>query len=289
MVVYGHRIVMDTQTPDGPADKVIRVGERREIDPSGYPVSLVYQNNQDRQISLVTDREFSNPESGQMWIFHVEDVVSFQWETGSDEIGYRKLALVTDDIFRFWLYHVVLPIYFSITQTYKFLHAGAVEIDGDPVLFMAPSFGGKSTLTDYFIRRGHPLITDDKMATFERGGDYFSVPSHPFHRPFRTVEVLGYRCDNAATEAKPIGAIYILEKSEPDADITIRRLKGIEKFSRLHEGGEMNFSFFSAGYVRYLAALSGRVPVCAITVPHDLERLTQVYDAIVEYTRTLKG
>jgi hypothetical protein len=154
---------------------------------------------------------------------------------------------------------------------------------------MAPSFGGKSTLTDYFIQRGHPLITDDKMATYEKDGMYYAVPSHPYHRPFRTVEVLGHLCENPATQVRPIHAIYILEKSEPDASCTIRRLKGVEKFARLHEGGEMNFSFFTPKYVSYLAGLANKVNVFSVTVPHDLQRLEEVYQIIKEHSETLQG
>ncbi|MDP3302318.1 MAG: hypothetical protein Q8S36_10175 [Sulfuricurvum sp.] len=254
------------------------------INCASFPVTLIYQNNQDRNVTLATDREFTVPSDNQRWIFTVENVISFAWETQSGKISYRFLAEATEDIFRFWLYHIVLPIYFSIGQVYKFLHTGAVEIADKSVLFMAPSHGGKSTLTDYFLQRGHPLITDDKMATFEKEGEYYAVPSHPYHRPFRTVEVLGHLCENPATQIRPIHAIYILEKSEPEAQIVIRRLKGIEKFSRLHEGGEMNFSFFTPQYVTYLAGLANRVNVYEITVPHDMERLEEVYQTIKEHT-----
>jgi len=254
------------------------------IELTSFPNTYIYQNNQDRNVTLATDRDFQHPVPNQHWIFNVENVISFAWETQSGKISYRFLAEATEDIFRFWLYHIVLPIYFSIGQVYKFLHAGAVEIADKSVMFMAPSHGGKSTLTDYFLQRGHPLITDDKMATFEKDGEYYAVPSHPYHRPFRTVEVLGHLCENPATQIRPIHAIYILEKSEPEAQIEIRRLKGIEKFSRLHEGGEMNFSFFTPQYVTYLAGLANRVNVYAITVPHDMERLEEVYQTIKEHT-----
>jgi hypothetical protein len=94
-------------------------------------------------------------------------------------------------------------------------------------------------------------------------------------------------CDNAATQINPIHAIYILEKSEPDAQCIIRPLKGIEKFSRLHEGGEMNFSFFTPQYVSYLAGLANKVAVFNVTVPHDLERLEEVYQIIKNHTNSL--
>lgn len=273
---------LDALAPAG--ERELQIVRDESFEYLSYPISLVYQNNQDRQISLLTDRHFKTPEPDQIWVFNVENVISFIWKTDEKQIRYRFHELATEDIFQFWLYHVVLPIYFSIAQTYRFLHAGAVEIEGKPVLFMAPSHGGKSTLTDYFLQKGHPLITDDKMATYEHEGNYYAVPSHPYHRPFRTVEVLGHLCRNAATEVKPIHAIYILAKDEPDAQCTIRPLKGVEKFSRLHEGGEMNFSFFTPQYVSYLAALANKVPVFSITVPHDLERLEEVYQIIKNHS-----
>lgn len=266
------------------ASGTLVIKEEEGIDPLAFPVILIYQNNQDRNVTLATDRHFDTPTADQEWIFTVENVISFAWKTQGGEIAYRFLEEASEDLFRFWLYHIALPIYFSIAQIYKFLHAGAIEIEAKTVLFMAPSFGGKSTLTDYFLQKGHPLVTDDKMATFERDGVYYAVPSHPYHRPFRTVEVLGHECANLASQVRPIHAIYILEKSDPTEDIVIRPLKGIEKFSRLHEGGEMNFSFFTPQYVTYLAGLANRVPVYAIRVPHDLERLEEVHLAIVNHT-----
>lgn len=291
MKIYGWHIVIDADEPTiaSSLDKTIYCKKDDFLSRDNYSVSLVYQNNQERQISLLTNHKFTTPFPDQSWIFYVENVISFSWKTKGSVIHYCFHELATDEIFKFWLYHVVLPIYFSIAQTYRFLHAGAVEIEQKPVLFMAPSFGGKSTLTDYFIRRGHTLVTDDKMATFEKDGTYYAVPSHPYHRPFRTVEVLGNLCENSATNTKPIHAIYILKKSETDAKCEVRQLKGIEKFSRLHEGGEMNFSFFTPQYVSYLAALANHVSVFAITVPHDFDRLPEVYDILTKHSNSIKG
>lgn len=270
------------------SSNVIQVIENQCIESSFFPNTLIYQNNQDRNVILATDRDFIQPIPEQNWLFHVENVISFTWQTQGGKISYCFLEEATEEIFRFWLYHLVLPIYFSISNTYKFLHAGSVEINRKTVLFMAPSHGGKSTLTDYFIQHGHLLVTDDKMATFEKGGDFYAVPSHPYHRPYRQVEVLGHRCENAATEIRSIHAIYILEKDEPDSICTLRPLKGIEKFSRLHEGGEMNFSFFTKDYVQYLSRLANKVNVFNVKVPQDLDRLHEVYDIIVNHCESIK-
>jgi hypothetical protein len=282
-MVYGFQLLLsqgEVEYSSIDSSQTVNVVEDIHLNNSHFLHRHIYQNNQDRNVTLATDREFTQPTEDQNWLFHVENVISFSWKTQGGKISYRFLEEATEDIFRFWLYHLVLPIYFSIARIYKFLHAGAVEIDSRSVLFMASSHGGKSTLTDYFLQKGHPLITDDKMATYEKDGLFYAVPSHPYHRPFRQVEVLGHFCDNAATDTKPIHAIYILKKSQPDAEIVIRKLKGIEKFSRLHEGGEMNFSFFSDDYVAYLSRLANKVDVFEITIPHDLNRLEEVYKTI---------
>lgn len=285
MKVYGYDV--NTHLNDGDnssiSETLLDCVKVQSIPIHTYPVTLVYQNNQERQISLLTDREFSVPVVGQHWVFDVEGVIRFHWIQGEQKIQYSYMNEATDEIFIFWLYHVVIPIYLSTHQIYKFLHAGAVEIQDHAVLFMAPSHGGKSTLTAHFLKRGHPLITDDKMATFENNGKFYAVPAHPFHRPYRTVEVLGYRCTNPASEVRPIGAVYILKPIEGDMPCCIRKLKGIEKFSRLHEGGEMNFSFFTPQYVAYLASLANQIAVFEIEIPHDLNRLDEVHDILLAH------
>ena len=58
----------------------------------------------------------------------------------------------------YWCFHIVLPIFFTIEETFDFLHAGAVEVEGKLILFVAESFGGKSTMTDFFMKQGHTSI-----------------------------------------------------------------------------------------------------------------------------------
>ena len=95
------------------------------------------------------------------------------------EVLPQTLSIIRDDLIDhtslpisiIYQNQIVAPIYFSINHTYNFLYAGATEIDGKAIAFMASSFAGKSTLTNYFIQRGHQLITDDKMATYESDGE----------------------------------------------------------------------------------------------------------------------
>ena len=246
--------------------------------------STLYQNNQNRYIALITDQQQSVVTDGQPWIFYVEDVVNIYWVNGEDAIRYCMIDPEQTEAMEYWMIHIVIPIFLTMRRELYFLHAGSVLIEDRLIAFMAPSFGGKSTLTNYFLQQNHPLVTDDKLGTFERDGVFYGVPSHPYHRPYRNPEDLGLKADSFGDGEKEITAIYMLEKSAPDGQIMIHELKGIEKFTRLHEGSEMNFFMMNREFVRYLSKLANGVRVFNITVPHDLARLDEVYQSIKHHT-----
>lgn len=245
--------------------------------------TIKFFNNQGRDMALYSESKFSPVKDGQLWACEVEEVVSFFWESGTKTLFYIPHEKFTEQLLEYWSLHIVIPIYFTIEETYDFLHAGAVEVDGDPILFIAESFGGKSTMTDYFLKQGHTLVSDDKVATYEQNRVFLSVPSIPFHRPYRKMEDLGYFVENVASNPKPIHAIYELEKTKAGAPITITELHGIEKFKALRYSSEINLSFLKTKRFVFLSRLAKAVPVYKVTVPWDMERLGEVHDMIVEH------
>ncbi len=248
---------------------------------------IKFTNNQGRNLSLYGRMENSfQVEKGKHWAFEIEDVVSFYWESDTKNLGYIPYEKFTEKLLEYWALHIVLPIFFTIEETYDFLHAGAVEVDGKPILFAAESFGGKSTMTDYFLKQGHAMVSDDKVACYEGNSMFFSVPSIPYHRPYRKMEDLGYFVDNRAKVPKPIHAIYELDRAEPDAPVRITELLGIEKFKLLRYSSEINLSFLKEKRFAFLSRMAKVVPVYKVTVPWDVERLREVYTAIFEHRKT---
>jgi hypothetical protein len=219
------------------------------------------------------------------WMLEVEGVLSLVWFSQTQTIGYKKSKYYTAKRLRFWVYHTFLPLLFEMNRVYVILHVGAVEVEGKPILFSALAFGGKSTLTDYFIKQGHTMLGDDTVAIDKRGDDYYAIASYPFHRPFREPEVLGYPVENFATNPKPLHAVYLLEKSKPDAEVEIKELKGIEKFKAFHFSSFVDFSFMKQERFDFFTQMATHIPVYSITVPWDLDRLEDVYRAIVVNTR----
>lgn len=235
-----------------------------------------------RKVMYQANREFSlATEAGSRWALVVKDVVTLFWSIDGCTLQYQPKRLYTVDRLRFWVCHTLLPIKFALEKRYEMLHVGAVEVDGCPIFFSAESFGGKSTLTDYFIQQGHPLFSDDSLAIYQQEGAFFTVASYPFHRPYREPEVLGYSVDNIALQPKPVHAGYILEKASAEATISIEELKGVEKYKAFHFSGFIDLEFFKTEHFLLRSALAKSIPVYRVIVPWKIERLAEVYSAIV--------
>ena len=146
--------------------------------------------------------------------------------------------------------------------------------------------GGKSTMTDYFLQQGHILISDDKVATYMQNGKFMAVPSHPYHRPYRKFEDLGYRVYNFSSKIKPIDNFYVLEKVEANANITIEEIKGFAKFDVLLPNYLYMFSYLKQKRLKYITEMLNNTKVFKVQVPWDKERLNEVYTAICKHVRT---
>jgi hypothetical protein len=226
--------------------------------------------------------------AGQPWCYEVANVVRFYWRGGDESIYYQLDAQGNADLLGFWFIHLLLPLYLTLENKYDFIHAGAVEVEGKPILFIAPSMGGKSTMTDYFIRRGHPLITDDKLPTFIENGRFMAVSSHPYHRPYRKFEELGYRVEHFMDDFKPIHAIYVLEGSDADAEIMIDEITGFAKFDTLLPNYLYMFSHLLPKRHIYLSQMLSTIRMFRVSVPWDKERLGEVHDVLCEHSRGIE-
>ncbi|MCO4846163.1 MAG: hypothetical protein KC427_09110 [Sulfurovum sp.] len=291
MTVYGTKIRSDI---DFPLDLSHETETRYEVELSskiptelkksitcGFPLYWAH----DRKVYLYSDREFDGSEEGQPWCYEVKDVVHFYWVGGERTIYYELDEKGDANLLSFWFIHLLLPLYMTLENMYDFLHAGAVEVEGKPIFFIAPSMGGKSTMTDYFIKQGHILISDDKVPTFIADGKFMAVGSHPYHRPYRKFEELGYHVENFTTDFKPIHAFYELEGVEGDAEITIEEIKGFAKFDALLPNYLYMFSHLKPKRLKYLSSMLNGIKVFRVQVPWDMRRLGEVHDMICEHSR----
>lgn len=294
MIVYGSKINSDIAFP---LDLSHETATRYEIEFSanipdklkncitcGFPFYCAHERN----VYLYSDRTLDGSETGQPWCYEVKDVVRFYWMGGERTIFYKLDEKGDTNLLSFWFIHLLLPLYFTLEDMYDFLHAGAVEVEGKPILFIAPSMGGKSTLTDYFIKEGHTLISDDKVPTFIDKDKFMVAGSHPYHRPYRRFEELGHRVKKSMTASKPIHAIYVLEATDGDFKITIDEIRGYEKFDTLMPNYLYMFSYLRPQRLQYLSEMVNNIRVFSVQVPWDLARLKEIHEMICEHSRKIQ-
>ena len=242
-----------------------------------------FNNNQGRIITLYTDRVIARTVIDQKWAFDVKDVVTFFWSSGELSIDYLPGENFTPELLEYWTLQILLPLFLTSEEYFYFLHAGAVEINNAAILFVAESYGGKSTITDFFIKKGHSLVSDDKVAITEEDGVFLAIPSHSHHRPYRKVEDLGYYVTNMSSSPKTIHAIFVLHRVASEISVSISELEGIEKFKSLQFSSEINLSFLKSQRFENLGDLAKNVAIFKVNVPWDIERLGDVYTAITKH------
>lgn len=268
------------ETKEESSAKTIRVEEIQNHDGFEYRSVLRYLSG--RASYYLSNIPFENMKKDEEWGLEIVDVLTLVWDGKNDKILYAKGENFTPELLQFWIFHTFFPIVLELQETYKMLHVGAVEVAGGPILFAAPSFGGKSTMTDFFIRKGHTLYSDDTLAIRKEDGGYMAYPSFPYHRPYREPETLGYRAENFAGHPAAIKALFELEAVAADAPVEIRIQKGIARFKAFFYSGFIKFSFRKKERFDYFSKMARQVPVYRVAVPWNLDRLEEVYDAIVE-------
>ncbi len=242
-----------------------------------------------QKVHYISTKDFNNTERGFSWGVEIVNVLTLAWNAKERKIYYRKGKQYTPERLRFWILHTFLPLVLELERTYRILHVGSVEVEGKPILFSAFSFGGKSTLTDYFLKQGHRLLSDDSLGIEKREDGYYAIPSYPYHRPFRQLETLGYYTENFSTTPKPVHAVYRLEKAAPDASVCITELKGIEKFKAFHYSSFVDFDFMKQERFAFFTQMAQAVPVYQVQIPWNKARLPEVYDKIVSHSLTIEN
>lgn len=235
-----------------------------------------------RTVTIRSDRALAQNAAEQPWSYDIEGVATFYWRGGEQCIGYVLREQGTPALLGFWLIHLQLPFYLMLEGVYDFLHAGAVAVDRKTVLFMAPSMGGKSTMTDYFVRQGHSLISDDKVATYIENGTFKLAPSHAYRRPYRAPETLGNHATDAGHDFKTIDIIVILRAGGKEDVVSVRPIEGYQKFHAVYPNYLFAFPFLKKQRIQYLTGMLNGVKVFEVDVPWDKQRIDEVYRTICE-------
>ena len=113
------------------------------------------------------------------------------------------------------------------------------------------------------------------------------MPSHPFHRPFRDFEVLEELVNNPALQAKPVKAVYMLERNLFGDGVVFDPLEGHKKFEGILSSYLFNFDFLARQRMSWLAGFLRLVPVFILRRPWGLDRQNGLYARLLEQARSL--
>ena len=236
-----------------------------------------------RKVRYYTNIPFENSKTIDSWALEIEDVVILIWDGKTNIISYIEGEEYTTKLLEFWVLHTFFPLVLELANIYHILHVSAVQIKDKTILFSAFSGGGKSTLIDYFIQKGHVIYGDDTIAIHKDENNYEVIASYPYHRPYRKPEVLGYPIVNFGTDVQLLSHIYQLEKSESNAEIEIMELTGVEKFEAIYQSMFVTFEGMQKERYLFATKMAKHVKVFKITMPWDKERLEEVYQAILTH------
>jgi len=222
------------------------------------------------------------------WALEIKNIVTLAWDSDLKIIRYHKGIFYSPTRLQFWIFHTFFPIVLELEKIYHILHVGSIEIEGRAILLSAPSFGGKSTLTDYFVNRGHKMLSDDSLAIQKIDDRYYAISSYPFIRPYRELETLGDRVENFTLTPKPIESIYLLTKTDSSSKVEIIELKGIDKFKLFHDSHFINFAYMQKERFLFFSKMSQDIPAYIVTIPWSLDRIDEVYHNILSNTSIIK-
>ena len=291
---YGVRISSPKAFPlklpdDGDTDEVVEL--IFHSDTAAHPIKLPYHaltvNMHERDVTLASSHPMNTDRKApqRQWELIIGELFSLKWKNSSNSIEISCAQQPDMDLLVFWLLHTAIPVYLMLRETNLFLHASSVAIDGEAVLFTAPSFGGKSTMVDYFARQGFDLITDDKARLTAISDDYHVFSSHPYRRPNREYEALGEYSENFRNTSLPLNSIFALNLVDANSECRVTKLAGLEKFELVKSSSLYGAISLTEPVIKEILSMVLHCEVYRIDVPRDLCRLPEVCELILRHIK----
>lgn len=227
-----------------------------------------------------------------------ESIGTFLIESG-ERIRYDPVAAGKENekIFRRLLENQAMTV-LLLQRGLLVLHASAVSVDGDAVVFLGSQRAGKSTMTAACHQNGHSMIADDVVAIRFEGGTPMVVPGVPQIRLVgETFEELGiqntiqyqhdwgpekrYQPIDDQASAAPIGKVYTLEENET---VSIDVMDGSTAFFQLlintYAQGLLSDTDATTDHFEQCTSLLRTTPVRQLNRPKRYERLPEVLDIL---------
>jgi hypothetical protein len=194
---------------------------------------------------------------------------------------------------------------------YPTLHASAVVVDGEAVVFLGHPGQGKSTLASSLLIRGAALLTDDALPLRLIGDRVYGAPGPPFMKLWEATAVHGLRlrADElppvaanhhkkllglfdgryaSAQEPAAIRAVYLIRRFDlvesSRSTIAFEPLAGRAALAALLEQTSPSACLHGtewAGVLRLYGQLAGQARVAVLRYPTGFQHQTTVYERIM--------
>jgi hypothetical protein len=235
------------------------------------------------------------------WTDHFDFLVS----PDGSSILYRTRRGTARDSLHAYLLGQVLS-FALLKKGLESLHATAVVVDGHGVAFVADCGEGKSTLGAAFVRRGHPLLTDDLLVLERQEGGYSAHPGLPRIKlfPEQASSILGHDTGGISLNrhttklivplgtsryhrgAVPIRAIYVLSPPAHTSTrtITLEELSGRGAFLDLTRAAfnlVITDSLRLSSLFEAACCLAECVPLRRLRYARDISELPIVCEAVL--------
>jgi len=251
-----------------------------------YQTPVLEIHGRETQLSSTVVFDKTRNSKTREWKITIENLFDFVWFNKSKRLKIEYSQTLDKEKLSFWLLHTIIPIYLMLQQESILLHASSVKVNQGAILFLAPSFGGKSTLADFFVTKGHKLLSDDKIRLHREEYQYRVYASYPYRRRYRENETLGDYSAVYENKSIALSSCYVLVYVEEDAECFVSVLRGLEKFESLKNSYLYEPVSMSKIELTYLMHLSQICNVYQVSVPKKLKRLEDVYHCIVTHEKS---
>jgi hypothetical protein len=151
---------LDMPQVEGGADVLIRYGRTPDDIPDAKSKGVRYQ---------------ASPGKFLLWI---DNVARYYVTSGTHILVERSSVTADEEILLFLMGSAMGALLHQ--RNILPLHASAIEVDREGVIFVGPSSIGKSTLAGGFHKKGYPLLADDVCAIdIKNGGLPYIIPGFP--------------------------------------------------------------------------------------------------------------
>ncbi|MGB0720803.1 MAG: hypothetical protein ACPGU7_00275 [Gammaproteobacteria bacterium] len=240
--------------------------------------------------------------NGTLWL-RVPDVARFLIRDGK-EILVDTEKDADDDSVRVFLLGSAMGALLT-QRDWLVLHGNAVRVGDHALVCVGDSGTGKSTLATGFMRRGHPVLSDDlvpidpdgralpgppRIKLWQDMATQLDIDTRDLRRIRPGLEKFHLPLDDDRRRVPiPVRWIYVLD-THPGDNITLNPIEGLERFPILHDNS-FRLRFIKgmgreSEHLAQCAQLAARVRLARVTRPSDGFSLEGVLDLILQDAAT---